>query len=71
MSKPHSASKAKGATKQSCKGKGVGSAIEVRALEGLKQINLYAAGVDIGSTENYACVPAHTVKAGEPTVRRF
>jgi transposase len=71
MSKPHSASTAKGATKQSRKGKGGGSAIEVRALEGLKQINLYAAGVDIGSTENYACVPAHTVKEGEPTVQRF
>jgi len=71
MSKPHSASKAKGATKQSRNRKRGGLAIEVRALEGLKQMNLFAAGVDIGSAENYVCVPAHTVKEGEPTVRRF
>jgi transposase len=45
--------------------------VEAIRLEGLKQINLHAAGVDIGSAENYACVPAHSVKEGEPTVRRF
>ncbi len=71
MSEPHSASKAKRATQRSRKGRAGGLPIEVRALEGLKQINLFAAGVDIGSAENYVCVPAHTVKEGEPTVRRF
>ena len=73
MSKPRSASKAKGATKRSRKGLVLaeGLPVEVSALEGLKQINLFAAGVDIGSAENYVCVPAHTVKGGEPTVRRF
>jgi len=71
MSKRHSASKSKGAPKRSGKGKDGGSPLEVSALEGLKQINLYAGGVDIGSAENYVCVPAHAVKAGEPTVQRF
>lgn len=40
-------------------------------MENLKQINPYAAGIDIGSAENYVCVPAHTVPEGEPTVRCF
>ena len=48
-----------------------GKPVEAQALEGLKQINLLAAGIDIGSTENYVAVPAHTVKEGEPTVRCF
>jgi transposase len=46
-------------------------AVEARALEELEQINLYAAGIDIGSAENFVAVPAHTVKEGEPTVRCF
>jgi len=46
-------------------------AVEARTLEGLKQINLNAAGIDIGSAENFVAVPAHTVKEGEPTVRCF
>jgi transposase len=45
--------------------------IDAAALEGLERINLRAGGIDIGSTENYVCVPAHTVKAGEATVREF
>jgi transposase len=45
--------------------------VEAQVLEGLKQINLKAAGIDIGSTENYVAVPTHSIKEGEPTVRRF
>ncbi len=45
--------------------------IEAAALEGLERMNLRAAGIDVGSQQNYACVPAHTVKAGEPNVRSF
>lgn len=71
MSKPRSASKSKPTPKRSHPGKGKGLPVEAIRLEGLKQINLHAAGVDIGSAENYACVPAHSVKEGEPTVRRF
>jgi len=48
-----------------------GQAIAARALEGLSQVNLQAAGIDVGSAENYVCVPAHTVSEGEPTVRSF
>ena len=48
-----------------------GVAVEARALEGLEQINLRAAGVDIGSAENYVAVPPHAVREGEPTVRCF
>ena len=48
-----------------------GVPVEAQVLEGLQQINLLAAGIDIGSAENYIAVPAHTVKAGEPTVRCF
>lgn len=40
-------------------------------LEGLEMINLHAAGIDVGSAENFVCVPAHAVKAGEATVRSF
>lgn len=45
--------------------------IDAAALDGLEQINLRAAGVDVGSTQNYVAVPAHTVKAAAPTVRAF
>src|SRR5258708_13922266 len=45
--------------------------IEGSTLEGLERINLHAAGIDVGSTQNYVCVPAKSVKAGEPTVRAF
>jgi transposase len=40
-------------------------------LEGLEQIQPRAAGIDVGSKENYVCVPAHLVKPGEETVRAF
>lgn len=45
--------------------------IDAAALDGLEQINLRAAGIDVGSQENYVAVPAHTVPAGAPTVRAF
>ena len=45
--------------------------VQEAALEGLDTINLHAAGIDIGSQENFVAVPAHRVKAGEPTVRSF
>ena len=35
------------------------------------QINLRAAGVDVGSSQNHVAVPAQTVKAGATTVRSF
>ena len=40
-------------------------------LESLERINLHAAGIDVGSTQNYVCVPPQSVKAGEQTVRAF
>ena len=45
--------------------------IDAAALDKLEQLNLDAAGVDVGSTENYVSVPGRSVKAGEPTVRSF
>lgn len=45
--------------------------ITASVLEGLERINLHAAGIDVGSTQNCVSVPAHAVKAGEPTVRAF
>src|SRR5437867_375042 len=45
--------------------------IDAAALEGLERINLRAAGIDVGSTQNYVAVPAHSVKTGQPTVRVF
>jgi len=45
--------------------------VQEAALEGLDTINLHAAGIDIGSKENFVAVPAHSLKAGEPTVRSF
>jgi transposase len=45
--------------------------IEAATLEGLERINLHAAGIDVGSTQNYVCVPAKSVKTGESTVRAF
>jgi len=40
-------------------------------LEGLERIHRYAAGVDVGATQNFVCVPAHSVQQGQPTVRAF
>ena len=69
-SKPAKAS-SKRATRKGRKQRAGGEPVEAQKLEELKQINLQAAGIDIGSAENYIAVPAHTVKEGEPTVRRF
>ena len=44
---------------------------EAGTLESLERINLHAAGIDVGSTQNYVCVPAQSVKSGEQTVRAF
>jgi len=40
-------------------------------LEGLEQLNPRAAGIDIGSQENYVCVPAHLIPPGQMAVRAF
>lgn len=37
----------------------------------LEQINLQAAGIDVGSKENYVSVPEHSVPPGEKPVRSF
>jgi len=39
--------------------------------EDLKHLHPYAAGIDIGATQNFVCVPAHTVEKDAPTVRAF
>jgi hypothetical protein len=44
---------------------------EGRLTEGLEQINLHAAGIDVGSAENFVCVPARAVKPGQRNVRSF
>jgi transposase len=40
-------------------------------LDNLEQINIHAAGIDVGSAENFVCVPARSVKPGQATVRSF
>src|SRR5262249_56509037 len=45
--------------------------IEVTALAELEQINLHAAGIDVGSEENYVALPGHCLKPEEPAVRVF
>ena len=40
-------------------------------LDGLEQINLHAAGIDVGAGENFVCVPRSSVKAGESLLRTF
>jgi transposase len=37
----------------------------------LEVVHPHAAGIDIGATEHYVCVPAHSVAQGEPQVRVF
>lgn len=75
MKKPHSPRSAKPhhnhSAGKSRKRRHGGVPVEAQALESLKQINLHAAGVDIGSAENYIAVPGQAVKEGEPTVRCF
>lgn len=34
-------------------------------------IHRHAAGIDVGSAENFVCVPTHAVKTGDATVRAF
>jgi transposase len=41
------------------------------AMEALEQINLHAAGIDVGSAQNFVCVPAQAVKSGQSNVRSF
>ena len=75
MKKPHSPRSVKphhhNSAGKSRKRRHGGVPVEVQALESLKQINLHAAGIDIGSAENYLAVPGQAVKGGEPTVRCF
>src|SRR5437870_2496558 len=40
-------------------------------LDNLEQINLHAAGIDVGAAENFVCVPSQSVKTGQPNVRSF
>lgn len=40
-------------------------------LDNLEQINLHAAGIDVGSAENFVCVPTRSVKQGQSAVRSF
>jgi len=39
--------------------------------DSLQPINLHAAGIDVGSAENFVCVPAGVVKEGQTSVRSF
>jgi transposase len=74
MKKRHATSTRKTVSRsaEGCRtGKSKGRAVAVSVLDGLKQINLKAAGIDVGSSENYVCVPAHAVAQGESTVRSF
>ena len=36
-----------------------------------QQINLHAAGIDVGSAQNFVCVAAQAVKSGQSNVRSF
>jgi transposase len=51
--------------------RGRGSRKAATVLEDLEQINLHAGGIDVGSAENFVCVAARSVKAGQPNVRSF
>jgi transposase len=42
-----------------------------QAMKSLEQINLHAAGIDVGSAENYLCVPENSAPASESNVRSF
>ena len=52
-------------------GRKSGQQVDAAVFEGLEQINLHAAGIDIGAQENYVCVPLPAVKEGESNVRCF
>jgi transposase len=70
----HSQGKSKSVSRANAAGKGQhgrGSRKAAAVLEDLEQINLHAGGIDVGSAENFVCVPARSVKAGQPNVRSF
>lgn len=48
-----------------------GGAPAAVVLENLEQINLHAAGIDVGSAENAVCVPQRSLKSGQAHVRLF
>ena len=48
-----------------------GRVIDVEALDHLQQINLRAAGIDLGQEENFVCVPSASVPVGHSPVRAF
>lgn len=48
-----------------------GPKLKAAAIEALEQINLHAAGIDVGSAQNFVCVPAQAVKSGQSNVRSF
>jgi transposase len=54
-----------------CPTPGKNRAVNASILQDLEQLNLRAAGIDVGSSENYVCVPAHLIKQGEAAVRSF
>lgn len=43
----------------------------IRPAASMPVINPHAAGIDVGATEHYACVPPDSVAAGQDSVRRF
>jgi hypothetical protein len=53
------------------KAKGKAQRADAAVLEGLEQINLHAAGIDVGAAQNFVCVPANAVKTGQPNVRSY
>ena len=54
---------ATGTAKRQCGGKQAAA-----VLDNLEQINLHDVGIDVGSAENFVCVPAGSVKPGQPNV---
>ena len=45
--------------------------IQSSALDGLERINRHAAGIDVGGSQNYVCVPANSVPAEKATIHAF
>ena len=60
------------ASKKSRRGsRAQGQPVEAAVFEGLQQIHLHAAGIDIGAQQNYVCVPLASVQDGQSNVRCF
>ena len=59
------------ATQSNRKRTGKRSKLKTAAIEALEQINLHAAGIDVGSAQNFVCVPAQAIKSGQSNVRSF